>query len=37
MDPGFMSILARMDSPPLTGVAKDVYPSLMGSLQYEGV
>jgi hypothetical protein len=26
-----------MTSPPLTGVAKDVYPSLMGSLQYAAV
>jgi hypothetical protein len=32
MDHGFLSGLARMDSPPLTGVAKDVYPSLMGIL-----
>jgi hypothetical protein len=31
MNPGFMSGLARMGS---HGVAKDVYPSLMGSLQY---
>jgi hypothetical protein len=23
-----------MDSPPLTGVARDVYPILLGSLQY---
>jgi hypothetical protein len=34
MDPGFLSGLAHMASPPLTGVAKDVYPSLIGSLQY---
>jgi hypothetical protein len=26
-----------MASPPLTGVAKDVYPSLLGSLQYAAV
>jgi hypothetical protein len=32
MDPGFLAGLAHMTSPPLTGVAKDVYPSLMGSL-----
>jgi hypothetical protein len=31
MDPGFLSGLAHMDSPPLTGVAKDVYPNLLGS------
>jgi hypothetical protein len=32
MDPGFLSGLAHMASTPLTGVAKDVYPSLLGSL-----
>jgi hypothetical protein len=32
MDPGFLAYLAHMASPPLTRVAKDVYPSLMGSL-----
>jgi hypothetical protein len=32
MDPGFLVGLAHMTSPPLTGVAEDVYPSLMGSL-----
>jgi hypothetical protein len=37
MDPGFLAGLAHMASPPLTGVAKDVYPSLMGSLQYAAV
>jgi hypothetical protein len=37
MDPGFLSGLAHMASPPLTGVAKDVYPSLLGSLQYAAV
>jgi hypothetical protein len=26
-----------MTSPPLTGVAKDVYPNLLGSLQYAAV
>jgi hypothetical protein len=31
MDLGFPSGLAPMDSPPLTGVAKDVYTSLLGS------
>jgi hypothetical protein len=34
IDPGFMSGLAYMASPPLTGVAKQVYPSLLGSLLY---
>jgi hypothetical protein len=34
MEPGFLSSLAHLDSPLLTGVAKDVYPSLLGSLQY---
>jgi hypothetical protein len=37
MDPGFMSGLAHMDSPPLTGVAKDVFPSLLGNLYYAAV
>jgi hypothetical protein len=37
MDPGFVSGLARMDSPPLTGVVKDVYSGLMGSLHYAAV
>jgi hypothetical protein len=32
MDPGFLVGLAHITSPSLTGVAKDVYPSLMGSL-----
>jgi hypothetical protein len=32
MDPGFLAGLAHSTSPPLTGVAKDVYPSLLGSL-----
>jgi hypothetical protein len=37
MDPGFLAGLAHMTSPPLTGLAKDVYPSLMGSLMYAAV
>jgi hypothetical protein len=37
MDPGFLARLAHMTPPPLTGVAKDVYPSLKGSLQYATV
>jgi hypothetical protein len=37
MDPGFLAGLAHVSSPPLTGVAKDVYPSLQGSLQYAAV
>jgi hypothetical protein len=37
MDPGFLSGLAHMTSPPLTGVAKDVYLNLLGSLQYAAV
>jgi hypothetical protein len=32
MDPGFLAGLAHMTSPSLTGVAKDVYSSLMGIL-----
>jgi hypothetical protein len=37
MDPGFLAGLAHMTSPPLTGVAKDAYPNLLGSLQYAAV
>jgi hypothetical protein len=37
MDPGFIAGLAHMTSPPLTVVAKDVYPSLSGSLKYAAV
>jgi hypothetical protein len=37
MDPGFLAGLAHMTSRPLTGVAKDVYPSFLGSLQYAAV
>jgi hypothetical protein len=37
MEPGFLSYLAHVDSSLLTGVAKDVYPSLLGSLQYAAV
>jgi hypothetical protein len=29
MDPGFLAGLAHITSPPLTGVAKDVYPSVI--------
>jgi hypothetical protein len=34
MDPGFLSGLAHMTSPPLKGVAEDVYPRFLGSLKY---
>jgi hypothetical protein len=34
MDPGFLSGLAHMTSTPLSGMAKDVHPILLGSLQY---
>jgi hypothetical protein len=37
MDPGFLAGLTHMTSPPLTGVAKDVYPSLMDTLLYAAV
>jgi hypothetical protein len=37
MDPGFLSGLAHIASPPLTGVAKEVYPNLLGSFQYAAV
>jgi hypothetical protein len=32
MEPGFLSGLAQMPPPPLTGVAKNVYPRFLGSL-----
>jgi hypothetical protein len=32
MDPGCLAGIVHVTSPPLTGVAKDVYPSLLGSL-----
>jgi hypothetical protein len=34
MDPGFLSCLANMQSPLFTGMAKDIYTNLMGSLEY---
>jgi hypothetical protein len=37
MDPGFLAGLAHMTLPPLAGVDKDVYPSLMGSLHCAAV
>jgi hypothetical protein len=37
MDPGLLACLAHMTSPSLSGVAKDVYPSLLGSLKYAPV
>jgi hypothetical protein len=37
MDPGFLAGLAHMTSSPFTGVLKEVYPNLMGSLQYVAV
>jgi hypothetical protein len=37
MELGFLSGLAHMDSPLLTRVANDVYPSLLGSLQCAAV
>jgi hypothetical protein len=37
MDPGFVPGLVRKDSPLLTCVAKDIYPNLLGSLQYAAV
>jgi hypothetical protein len=32
MDPGYLAGVAHITSPILTGVAKDVYPSLPGTL-----
>jgi hypothetical protein len=37
MYPGFLAGLVHMTSPPLTVVAKDVYPSLLGSLHCAAV
>jgi hypothetical protein len=37
MEPGFLSGLANIDSPLLIRVAKDVYPSLLDSMQYVDV
>jgi hypothetical protein len=37
MDLGFVYGLTRIDSSPLTGVAKGIYPSLLGSLQCAAV
>jgi hypothetical protein len=37
MDPGFLSGLAHMDSSSLSGIAMDVYHSLLGSLLYAAV
>jgi hypothetical protein len=37
MDPGFLAGLAHMSLPPLTWVARDIYPSLLGSLMYAAV
>jgi hypothetical protein len=37
MDPGFVSGLARVDSLLLTGMGKDIYPNLLGSLMYAPV
>jgi hypothetical protein len=37
MDPRFLSVLSHMDSSSLTGMAKDLYPSLLGNLLYAAV
>jgi hypothetical protein len=37
MVPGFLSGLAHIAFSPLSGIAKDVYPGLLGSLQYAAV
>jgi hypothetical protein len=37
MDPGFLAGLAHITPLPLTGVAKDVYPSLVGGLHHTAV
>jgi len=37
MDPGFLAALSKQTAVPLTGADRDVYPSLLGSLQYAAV
>jgi hypothetical protein len=37
MEPGFLPGLVHMAFPPVTALAKDVYPTLLGSLQYAAV
>jgi hypothetical protein len=37
MDPCCLPGLAHMDSPSLLGIAKDVNPSLLGSLEFAAV
>jgi hypothetical protein len=34
MDPGFLAAISKQTHVPLTGTDRDIYPSLLGSLQY---
>jgi hypothetical protein len=37
MDPGFLAAISKQTLVPLTGTDRDIYPSLLGSLQYAAV
>jgi hypothetical protein len=37
MDPGFLAPISKQTAVPLTGTDRDVYPSMLGSLQYAAV
>jgi hypothetical protein len=37
MDPGFLAAISKQTHVPLTGTDRDIYPSLLGSLQYAAV
>jgi hypothetical protein len=37
MDPGFLAAISKQTAVPLTGLDRDMYPSLLGSLQYAAV
>jgi hypothetical protein len=37
MDPGFLAAIAKQTPVPLTGTDRDIYPSMLGSLQYAAV
>jgi hypothetical protein len=37
MHPGFLAAIANQTPVPLTGTDRDIYPSLLGSLQYAAV
>jgi hypothetical protein len=37
MDPGFLAAISKQTHVPLTGTDRDIYPSMLGSLQYAAV